>query len=66
LPNEEIEYIYYDQLDSYWYKPNDSALWTTEHFVEEVEQVRKALNLNKDNFYLLGQSWVECWPWNTP
>lgn len=58
LPNEEIEYIYYDQLDSYYSdKPNDSSLWTTEHFVEEVEQVRKALNLKKDNFYLLGQSW---------
>jgi proline iminopeptidase len=58
LPNNEIEYIYYDQLDSYYSnKPNDSTLWTTEHFVEEVEQVRKALNLNKDNFYLLGQSW---------
>lgn len=58
LPNEEIEYIYYDQLDSYYSdKPNDSTLWTTEHFVEEVEQVRKALNLTKDNFYLLGQSW---------
>ncbi len=58
LPNEEIEYIYYDQLDSYYSdKPNDSSLWTTERFVEEVEQVRKALNLNKDNFYLLGQSW---------
>ena len=58
LPNEEIEYIYYDQMDSYYSdKPNDSTLWTTEHFVEEVEQVRKALNLNKNNFYLLGQSW---------
>lgn len=58
LPNSEIEYIYYDQLDSYYSdKPNDSTLWTTEHFVEEVEQVRKALKLNKDNFYLLGQSW---------
>lgn len=58
FPNEQIEYIYYDQLDSYYSeKPNDSTLWTTEHFVEEVEQVRKALNLNKDNFYLYGQSW---------
>lgn len=58
LPNEEIEYIYYDQLDSYYSdKSNDSTLWTIEHFVEEVEQVRKALKLNKDNFYLLGQSW---------
>ena len=25
--------------------------------MEEVEQVRKALNLDKDNFYLLGHSW---------
>lgn len=58
LPNEEIEYIYYDQLDSYYSdKPNDSTLWTTDHFVEEVEQVRKALNLDKNNFYLYGQSW---------
>ena len=58
LPNEEIEYIYYDQLESYYSdKPNDSTLWTIEHFVEEVEQVRKALDLNPDNFYLLGQSW---------
>jgi proline iminopeptidase len=58
FPKEEIEYIYYDQLDSYYSdKPNDSTLWTTEHFVEEVEQVRIALNLNKDNFYVLGQSW---------
>lgn len=58
LLNEQIEYIYYDQLDSYYSdKPNDSTLWTTEHFVEEVEQVRKALNLTKDNFYLYGQSW---------
>ena len=58
FPNEEIEYIYYDQLDSYYSdKSNDSTLWTIEHFVEEVEQVRKALKLDKDNFYLLGQSW---------
>lgn len=54
----KIEYIYYDQLDSHYSdKPNDSTLWTLEHFVEEVEQVRKALNLTKDNFYLLGHSW---------
>jgi proline iminopeptidase len=58
LPKEGIEYIYYDQLDSYYSdQPNDSTLWTTEHFVEEVEQVRQALGLNKDNFYLYGQSW---------
>ena len=58
LPKEGIEYIYYDQLESYRSdQPNDSTLWTIEHFVEEVEQVRKALDLDKDNFYLFGQSW---------
>src|SRR5580658_8858427 len=58
LPKEGIEFIYYDQLDSYYSdQPNDSSLWTTDHFVEEVEQVRQALGLTKDNFYLLGHSW---------
>jgi proline iminopeptidase len=58
LPAEGIEFIYYDQLGSYMSdKPTDSSLWTTGRFVEEVEQVRKALGLNKDNFYLLGHSW---------
>lgn len=58
LPGEGIEFIYYDQLGSYLSdKPTDSSLWTTDRFVEEVEQVRIALGLNKDNFYLLGHSW---------
>ncbi|WP_448518948.1 proline iminopeptidase-family hydrolase [Rhodoflexus sp.] len=58
LPEHEIEFYYYDQLGSYLSdKPTDSSLWTTERFVEEVEQVRKALGLNKDNFYILGHSW---------
>ncbi|MEX0288474.1 MAG: proline iminopeptidase-family hydrolase [Flavobacteriaceae bacterium] len=58
FPQEEIEYIYYDQLGSYYSdKPEDLDLWTTERFVEEVEQVRKALGLDASNFYLLGQSW---------
>jgi len=58
FPNESIEYVFYDQLDSYYSdKPNDSTLWTTEHFVEEVEQIRKVLDMDKDNFYLYGQSW---------
>ena len=58
LPAEGIEFIYYDQLGSaYSDQPKDRDLWTTERFVEEVEQVRKALGLNKDNFYLLGHSW---------
>lgn len=58
FPKEEIEYIYYDQLGSHYSdQPTDSALWTTDRFVEEVEQVRIALGLDKSNFYLLGQSW---------
>jgi proline iminopeptidase len=58
FPSEGIEYIYYDQLGSYFSdQPSDTTLWTIERFVDEVEQVRVALGLNKDNFYLLGQSW---------
>jgi proline iminopeptidase len=58
LPKEGIEFIYYDQLGSYRSdKPTDSSLWTTERFVEEVEQVRQALRLDSSNFFLLGHSW---------
>ena len=58
FPNQSIEFIYYDQLGSYYSdQPKDKSLWTNERFVEEVEQVRIALGLNKDNFYILGQSW---------
>ena len=58
FPNAEIEYYYYDQLESYYSdQPNDSTLWTVERYVDEVEQVRRALGLNKDNFYLYGSSW---------
>ena len=56
--NENIEFYYYDQLGSYYSdQPDDSTLWVTERFVEEVEQVRIALNLTSDNFYLYGHSW---------
>lgn len=58
FPQEGIEYYYYDQLGSYYSdQPDDLSLWDTARFVEEVEQVRKALNLDKENFYLFGQSW---------
>jgi proline iminopeptidase len=58
LPAEGIEFYYYDQLGSHYSEqPKDSNLWTLDRFVEEVEQVRVALGLNKDNCYLLGQSW---------
>jgi proline iminopeptidase len=58
LPAEGIEFIYYDQLGSaYSDQPKDEELWTTERFVDEVEQVRQALGLGPDDFYLLGHSW---------
>jgi proline iminopeptidase len=58
LPAAGIEYYYYDQLGSaYSDQPDDSQLWTIPRFVDEVEQVRKALGLDRDNFYLLGHSW---------
>ena len=58
LPVEGIEYIYYDQLGSYYSdQPNEPDLWTIEHFVAEVEQVRTVLGLGPDNFFLFGQSW---------
>jgi proline iminopeptidase len=58
LPAEGIEYIYYDQLGSgNSDKPTDHSLWTIDRFVEEVEQVRKALSLDSSNFCVLGHSW---------
>lgn len=58
LSAEGIEFIYYDQLGSNNSdNPNDTALWDLPRFVEELEQVRLALGLKKDNFYLLGHSW---------
>jgi len=58
FPKEGFEFYEYDQLGSYYSdQPTDSSLWTTERFVEEVEQVRKAIGADKNNFYLLGNSW---------
>jgi proline iminopeptidase len=58
FPAAGIEYYYYDQLgSSYSDQPNDPDLWETARFVEEVEQVRRALGLDRSNFYLLGHSW---------
>lgn len=58
LPQEGIEFIYYDQLGcGNSDNPNDTSLWDLTRYVSEVEQVRKALNLTPDNFYLLGHSW---------
>jgi proline iminopeptidase len=58
FPKEGFEFYEYDQLGSYYSdQPKDSSLWTTERFVEEVEQVRKAIGADSSNFYLLGNSW---------
>ena len=58
FPRAGIEYYYYDQLGSFFSdQPDEPSLWDLPRFVEEVEQVRQALHLDKDNFYLFGQSW---------
>jgi proline iminopeptidase len=58
LPRAGIEYYYYDQLGSFRSdQPDDPSLWNLERFVDEVEQVRRALGLDSSNFVLLGQSW---------
>lgn len=58
LPAAGIEYYYYDQLGStYSDQPDEPDLWELDRFVDEVEQVRRALGLDRSNFFLLGQSW---------
>jgi proline iminopeptidase len=58
FPPEGIEYYYYDQLGSgFSDQPDDPSLWELERFVDEVEQVRRALRLDGGNFVLYGQSW---------
>ncbi|MGH8836492.1 MAG: proline iminopeptidase-family hydrolase [Actinomycetes bacterium] len=58
FPAAGFEYYYYDQLGSYYSdQPDEPDLWDLPRFVDEVEQVRQALRLGPDNFYLYGQSW---------
>jgi proline iminopeptidase len=58
LPGAGIEYYYYDQLGSgFSDKPEDPSLWDLDRFVDEVEQVRRALGLGPDDFVLYGHSW---------
>jgi proline iminopeptidase len=59
LPAEGIEYYYYDQLGSYYSDQPEMSddMLALPRFVDEVEQVRQALGLDKDNLYLLGHSW---------
>ena len=58
FPAAGIEYYYYDQLGAgFSDQPDEPSLWDVDRFVDEVEQVRRALGLERDNFVLLGQSW---------
>src|SRR6476469_5561054 len=58
FPREGFEFYEYDQLGApYSDQPADSSLWTIERYVDEVEQVRKAIGADKNNFYVLGNSW---------
>ncbi|MCC7464143.1 MAG: proline iminopeptidase-family hydrolase [Gammaproteobacteria bacterium] len=58
FPGAGIEYYYYDQLGSaYSDQPHDASLWDLDRFVDEVEQVRTALKLDRDTFVLYGHSW---------
>lgn len=58
FPGAGFEYYHYDQLGSYYSdQPDEPELVELDRFVEVVEQVRQALKVNQDNFYLYGQSW---------
>jgi len=58
LPADGIEYYHYDQLDTGLSdRPGDPDLWSLARYVDEVDQVRKAIDGTKDNFCVLGHSW---------
>jgi proline iminopeptidase len=58
LPAAAVEYYYYDQLGSgFSDQPDEPSLWDLDRYVDEVEQVRRALGLGKENFVLYGHSW---------
>ena len=56
LPEAGIEMYYYDQLGcNNSDQPDDLSLWTLPRYLDEVEEVRKGLGLDK--FVLFGHSW---------
>ena len=58
FPGASVEYYYYDQLDTgNSDRPDKPELYDLARYVDEVDQVRKALKLDATNFYLYGQSW---------
>ncbi len=53
---DERPIIFFDQLESGMSdRPNDTSLWKPIYFAQQVEALRKKLNLN--DFHLLGSSW---------
>jgi proline iminopeptidase len=58
LPAAGFEMYFYDQLGSgHSDRPDEPDLWELDRFVDEVEQVRQALGLDRSNLVLFGQSW---------
>jgi len=53
----QAEVHMYDQLGSFYSDQPEEDLWNIDRWVQEVEEVRVALGLDADNFYLLGNSW---------
>jgi proline iminopeptidase len=61
LPSQGITIYYYDQFGSYFSQTptpaqlKDTSIWKVHRYVDEIEQVRKALHLDK--FFIYGHSY---------
>ncbi|WP_158995129.1 proline iminopeptidase-family hydrolase [Mucilaginibacter sp. L196] len=61
LPKHGITIYYYDQFGSYFSQDptkeqlNDTSIWKVSRYVDEIEQVRKGLGLDK--FFIYGHSY---------
>ena len=67
LPAAGVEYYYYDQLGSgFSDQPDEPSLWDLDRFVDEVEQVRQALGLDRATSYSSASRGAGSWPSSTP
>ena len=67
LPVAGIEYYHYDQLGSgFSDQPDEPSLWELDRFVDEVEQVRRALGLDRKISSCMANRGVASWLWSTP
>jgi len=61
LPSAGITIYYYDQFGSYFSQTptqeqlNDTSIWKISRYIDEIEQVRKGLHVNK--FFVYGHSY---------